>query len=69
MMRGVAREVLGLFVDDGWFAATILLWLLLAGLLLPRLGLSGAWGCLLLFAGLAALLLASARRRARVGRR
>ena len=67
-IRPVAGEVFGLFVDDGPYAISILLWLLLAGLVLPRIGLSGAWGCLILFAGLGAILVESAARRARLRR-
>ena len=40
----IAREVFGLFVDDGSFAIAILVWLLLAGLCLPWLGVSAGMG-------------------------
>lgn len=63
--RAVIREVLGLFVDDVGFAAGIVLWLAVAGLALPRLGLPDSVPPLLLFAGLAAILIAGALRRAR----
>ncbi len=59
-----AREVLGLFVDDGAFAAAILACLGLAWLVLPRVPALGPWAGALLFAGLAGVLVASAVRRA-----
>jgi len=59
------RELVALFVDDGGVALLTLAWLAAAGLLLPwllpRAGLHGP----LLFLGLAAILVASALRRAR----
>ncbi len=61
----IAREVFGLFVDDGTFAVAILAWLALAGLGAPRLGIAPAWQGFILFAGLAVLLVASVVRRAR----
>ncbi len=63
-LAGIGQEIFGLFVDDGRYAATILIWLLLAGVLLPRV-LSGGWGGVVLFAGLAAILVQSAARRSR----
>jgi hypothetical protein len=59
------RELFALFVDDVGFSAALLAWVLLATLLLPRLGLARGWGGPLLFAGCAAALLVSARRAAR----
>ena len=35
-LRSIVREVWGLFVDDGNFAAAIVVWLALAVLVLPR---------------------------------
>ena len=61
----IAREVFGLFVDDGSFAVAILAWLLLAGLCLPRLGLDGGWKGLALVAGVVCILVESAVRGAR----
>jgi hypothetical protein len=61
--RVVLHEVWGLFVDDGLFALSILIWLVV-GWVLPRLGLSPVLTCLLFAAGLAALLATSALRRA-----
>jgi hypothetical protein len=64
-IKTIAAEIYGLFVDDGSFALAILAWLLAAWLLLPRLGLPSALGGPILFAGLAAILVESALRRAR----
>ena len=61
----VAHEVFGLFVDDGSFAVAILTWLAFAGLVVPRLGVAPAWQAVVLFAGLAAILVASVVRHAR----
>jgi hypothetical protein len=62
--RVVLQELWGLFVDDGLFALSILVWLVVVGWILPRLGLSPVLTCLLFAAGLAALLTTSALRRA-----
>jgi hypothetical protein len=64
-IRTVAREIFGLFVDDVGFAITIVVWLVLCGLLLPPAGIPPAVKAVILFAGLAAILLESAVRRAR----
>ncbi len=61
----ILGEVFGLFVDDGSFALAIVAWLALAGLGLPRLGVAAGWDGLILFAGLALILVASATRRAK----
>ena len=69
-MNGLKRiwaEAAGLFVDDWRFAAVILAWLVAARLVLPRLALPPALPPLILFAGLAAILLEGATRRARRG--
>ncbi|HEX3982589.1 MAG TPA: hypothetical protein VHX12_02750 [Acidisoma sp.] len=52
----IREEAVGLFVDDGVFAGTIILWLVIAGALLPRLALPAWLPGPLLFAGLAAIL-------------
>ncbi len=67
-LRTIWSEFIGLFVDDGSLAAAALIWLGAAWLLLPRLPLPPAVPPILLFAGLAAILLESALRRARQGR-
>lgn len=64
-LRTTAVEVLGLFVDDGPFAAAILVWIAAAWLVLPRLGLPEAAQGPILFAGLASLLTGSALRAVR----
>jgi hypothetical protein len=64
-IRTIWAEFIGLFVDDVGFAVAILLWVLIAGLGLPRLGLPAFVPALVLFAGLVAILLESATRRAR----
>lgn len=61
----IVREVFGLFVDDGSFAVAILVWLVLVALALPRLGIGMSWEGVILFAGLALILVASAAQRAR----
>jgi membrane protein implicated in regulation of membrane protease activity len=65
-LRTIFREIFGLFVDDGSFALLILLWLGLTTLLLPHLGWVPIWALkwrgVILFAGLAAILMASAIR-------
>jgi hypothetical protein len=63
-VRTVTREVAGLFVDDVSFAFAIVAWLVLNWLLLPRLGLSGAWQGAIMCAGFALILIESTIRRA-----
>ncbi len=61
----IAREVYGLFVDDGLFALTIVGWVAAVWLGVSWLGLPPVGLAVLLFAGLALILLESATRRAR----
>jgi hypothetical protein len=56
--RAVLHEIWGLFVDDGWFALWIVVWLAV-GWILPRLGLPGTWSCILFAVGPAGLLIVS----------
>jgi len=42
-IQTIWNEFIGLFVDDGSFAAALLAWLGACWLLLPRLGLPSAW--------------------------
>lgn len=65
ILRAIGAEAWGLFVDDGVFAGAILLWLVLAGLGLPRLALPLWLPGPLLFAGLAVILVAGALRACR----
>ena len=64
-LQAILREIYGLFVDDGSFAVATLAWLALLWLARAHLHLSGAVSAALLFAGLAAILIESALRRAR----
>ncbi|MGD0796559.1 MAG: hypothetical protein ABR910_02440 [Acidobacteriaceae bacterium] len=57
-LRASARELYALFVDDGLFAAAILLWLALI-LIATAAGLGPRWSALTLPAGLAAILIES----------
>lgn len=63
--RTIFHELFGLFVDDGSFAISIIVWLGIVWLLLPRLGVFSRWNGLILFAGLACILVESALRYAR----
>ena len=63
MIKTVLAEFIGLFVDDVPFAVTIAVWLLVASLVLPRLGVPAP--ALVLALGLAGILVESAVRRAR----
>lgn len=63
MIRTILAEFVGLFVDDVPFAVTIAVWLLVATLVLPRLGVPQP--ALVLALGLAGILVESAVRRAR----
>ena len=58
-LRTIVEEIVGLFVDDGRFALAIVFWLIIAALVLPHLGLPG-WSGVILFAGLALILILSA---------
>jgi membrane protein implicated in regulation of membrane protease activity len=63
-LRSIAREIAGLFVDDGSFAVAILVWLAVA-LALARVFADERWVCCALFAGLAIVLIESVLRFAR----
>lgn len=63
--RTIVGELLGLFVDDGRFAIAILAWLAVCWFAVPRLHWSAGAQGLLLFAGLAAILVESTWRRGR----
>jgi hypothetical protein len=65
MIRTILGEFIGLFVDDVAFAVTILVWLLIATLAVPLLNLPNPAPALILMAGLLAILVESATRRAR----
>ncbi len=63
-LRTIITEIFGLFVDDSGLALAILIWLGAVWLALARLALPPTWGAIILFAGLAAILVGSALRRA-----
>ena len=63
-IRNVAREILGLFVDDGSFALSILAWLGVVWFLFVRMKLRAPGG-LVFFLGLASILVESVTRFAR----
>jgi hypothetical protein len=64
-LRAIATEVFRLFVEDGAFALAITLWLGVIWLVLRRLRVPAALGGIILFAGLALILVESARRRSK----
>jgi hypothetical protein len=66
-LKSIGTELVALFVDDGSYALAIVVWLLAAWLLLPRLHLAQAAGSAIFFAGLVFILLESVTRRARSG--
>jgi hypothetical protein len=68
-LRSIAREILGLFVDDGSFAIVILIWLILTIAVLPRVAPAAHWSAPALFAGLALILIESVLRYSRKNRR
>lgn len=64
-LRNIVAELFGLFVDDGSFAIAILAWLGVLWLALPHLAIDNTWSAIILFAGLAVILIESVLRRAR----
>jgi hypothetical protein len=65
ILKLIWAELIGLFVDDGRFALAILIWLAVAGLVLPRLPLPSPVAPIILALGLIAILIESALRAAR----
>lgn len=65
LVKAVFSELFALFVDDGSFAALILIWIAVVWLLCSRVLANPAWGAALLFVGLVVILLESAARRSR----
>ncbi|GGF22218.1 hypothetical protein GCM10011611_30370 [Aliidongia dinghuensis] len=55
------KELMGLFVDDLFLAVGLLVWVAIAGYLLPTLSI-GVWGGPMLFLGVAFVLVASLRK-------
>ena len=64
-LRTILREIFGLFVDDGTFALIILAWLTVMTVIFPHMGWLPHWRGLILFCGLALILVVSAVRYAR----
>ena len=65
IIRTIFAELVGLFIDDGLFAASVVIWVLLIAFAAPALGVPALWHSGLLFAGLAAILIESVARRSR----
>lgn len=61
-LQRATQELLGLFVDDGSFAVAILFWVVLAVLGLGHFAPHSHWDGIVLFAGLALILLRSVLR-------
>ena len=64
-LRSILRELLGLFIDDGSFAAAIVAWIAVVAFVLPRLPIAPTRQALLFAAGLLAILVESVLRRSR----
>ena len=64
-LKAIATELFGLFVDSAALAIAIIIWLAAVGLALPRAGNFAAYTGVVLFLGLAAILLASVVQHAR----
>jgi hypothetical protein len=65
LLKQMVEEILGLFVDDGYFALAVIVWLALVWLVLPHISIQADCNPVILFAGLIAILLESVLRRAR----
>jgi hypothetical protein len=63
--KSIAREIYGLFVDDGSFAVAIVAWVVVCVVVAPRIAIGARWGGPILIVGLAAILIESALRFAR----
>lgn len=64
-LKTILREAFGLFVDDGWLAVASILWLAIVWRLLPLAPIPAVWRSVILFLGLATILLASVLHRCR----
>ena len=60
-----ARELVGLFIDDGSLAIAVLAWVAIVALALPALPIRSGWLAVALFAGLAFILAENVLRAAR----
>ena len=65
LLRIIWKEGFGLFVDDGSFALTIVIWVVLVKTLLSRTAFVGQWHGIIMFLGLALILAESVDRFAR----
>jgi hypothetical protein len=65
MLKTIWREFFAIFVDDGNFSLTILIWLGLLRLALPYVRIPAMWHAAILFLGLAGILGESVLRRSR----
>jgi len=68
-IAGAARELIGLFVEDGSLAVAVLVWVAVAVLVFPLLPIDRGWLTLAVFAGLAFILVENLLRAARRRRR
>jgi hypothetical protein len=68
-LKVAAREIWGLFVEDGSFAGAIVIWLGVVLFGIRRFAWNTRWGGIALFAGLALLLVENVLRHARKSRR
>ena len=66
-LKSIAREIFGLFVDDGSFAVGIVVWVVLAVVVLPHVAPAAPWAGPALFVGLALILIESVLRYVRRG--
>jgi hypothetical protein len=60
-----ARELVGLFVDDGSLALALIAWLIAVAVVLPRVPFNQGWDALILFAGCIPILVENVWRTAR----
>jgi hypothetical protein len=65
LLRTLWKEGFGLFVDDGSFALTIVIWVVFVKTLLSRTAYVGQWHAVIMFFGLALILAESVDRFAR----
>ena len=65
VLKTAVQEVIGLFIEDGRYAAAICIWIAFVWFALPRLGIPPEIRPILLFVGLAVLLVENVARSAR----
>jgi hypothetical protein len=61
-LKAIIAEIAGLFVDDGSLALSIVIWVGIVSLALPRLEIVRPWSGVILFVGLSVILVGSALR-------